>query len=95
MSSSNPTTNQGALTYGIDNSLASHIPTFARVCQSNVPNMNDYKISKKNTLHFRTNNIASMPELIYNTFLVTAQKKKTNFCSEKKTAQKKTAQKKC
>ena len=71
MSSSNPTTNQGALTYGIDNSLASHIPTFARVCQSNVPNMNDYKISKKNTLHFRTNNIASMPELIYNTFLVT------------------------
>jgi len=71
MSSSNPTTNQGALTYGIDNSLASHIPTFARVCQSNVPNMSDYKISKKNTLHFRTNNIASMPELIYNTFLVT------------------------
>jgi hypothetical protein len=68
--SGNPTTNQGSLTYGIDNSLASHIPTFARVCQSNVPNMSDYKISKKNTLHFRTNNIASMPELINNTFFV-------------------------
>ena len=66
-----PTTNQGAMTYAIDNSLASHIPTFARVCQSNVPNMSDYKISKKNTLHFRTNNIATMPELIDNTFLVT------------------------
>jgi hypothetical protein len=70
MSSSNPTTNQGAMTYVIDNSLASHIPTFARVCQSNVPNMSDYKISKKNTLHFRTNNIASMPELTNNTFFV-------------------------
>jgi hypothetical protein len=68
--SGNPTTNQGAMTYVIDNSLASHIPTFARVCQSNVPNMSDYKISKKNTLHFRTNNIASMPELTNNTFFV-------------------------
>ena len=67
---SGPTTNQGSLSYAIDSSLASHIPTFARVCQSNVPNMNDYKISKKNTLHFRLNNIASMPELADNTFLV-------------------------
>jgi hypothetical protein len=66
-----PTTNQGPLSYAIDNSLASHIPTFARVCQSNVPNMSDFKISKKNTLHFRTNNVASMPQLIDNTVLVT------------------------
>jgi hypothetical protein len=65
-----PTTNQGSLSYAIDSSLASHIPTFARVCQSNVPNMNDYKISKKNTLHFRVNNIAAIPELADNTFLV-------------------------
>ena len=68
---SGPTTNQGQLSYAIDNSLASHIPTFARVCQSNVPNMSDYKISKKNTQHFRLNNIASMPELINNSVLVT------------------------
>jgi hypothetical protein len=67
-----PTNNQGAVSYAIDNSLTSHIPTFARVCQSNVPNMSDYKCSKKNTLHIRTNNIASMPALTNNTVLVSA-----------------------
>jgi len=65
-----PTTNQGQVNYAIDNTLASHIPTFQRVSQANVPNTNDYKIPKKNVLHIRTNNIAAMPELKNNTITV-------------------------